>query len=200
MTDSKPYAPSADRNKQAILEALQSVLSGHERIIEIGSGTGQHACHIANAMPRIVWQPTELGEKLTGIQQWIDDSGCTNVLTPVILDLASNNTPLEGVSVCYTANTLHIVSWKLVQSLFQYAASVLDESGKLIVYGPFRINGQHTSEGNRSFDKQLRASDPHSGIRELGELNQLANLHEFNNATVIDMPANNKLMYWSKLK
>lgn len=200
MTDSKPFAPSADRNKQAILEALQSELSGHERIVEIGSGTGQHACHIANAMPHILWQPTELADKLPGIEQWIHDSGCTNVLTPVVLDLASDNTPLEGASVCYSANTLHIVSWKLVQALFQYAASLLDERGKLIVYGPFSINGQHTSEGNRIFDEQLRTSDPYSGIRELRELDQLAGLHAFNSATVIDMPANNKLLCWRKLK
>ena len=198
MTDSKPFAPSADRNKQVILEALQSQLSGHERVFEIGSGTGQHACHIASAMPGIVWQPTELADKLPAIQQWIDESDCTNVLPPIVMDLASD-TALEGsASICYSANTLHIVSEGLVQALFKYAAALLENSGKLIVYGPFSINGQHTSEGNRLFDEQLRASDPKSGIRDLNEVNRLASLYGFTEATVIDMPANNKLVCWQK--
>ena len=198
VTDSKPFAPSADRNKQVILEALQSLLTGDERVFEIGSGTGQHACHIASAMPGLVWQPTELADKLPGIERWIEEYKCTNVLPPVVMDLACDIAPLSNASVCYTANTLHIVSWSLVQALFKFAATLLEDKGKLIVYGPFSINGHHTSEGNRLFDEQLRVSDPQSGIRELGELNELACLHKFSEAKIIDMPANNKLLCWQK--
>ena len=198
MTGSKPHSPSADRNKQAILEALQSLLAGDERILEIGSGTGQHACHIGSAMTNIVWQPTELAENLTGIKRWVEDAGCTNVLNPIALDLTSIDTTLKGFDVCFSANTLHIVSWQLVQALFKYAASAVDESGKLIIYGPFTVDGQHNSEGNRLFDEQLRTSDPHSGIRDLNDLNQLASVHGFRSASVVEMPANNKLLCWQR--
>lgn len=198
MNDSKPFAPAADRNKQAILDALETLLSAEEYVVEIGSGTGQHACHIAAAMPGIVWQPSDLADKLAGIQQWIDESACKNILPPVVMNLADHDVPVLKASVCYTANTLHIISWTLVQALFQYAAALLVDGGQLMVYGPFTIGGEHNSEGNRLFDQQLRASDPESGIRDVHELDRFADAHGFSKATVIELPANNRLLVWRR--
>ncbi len=198
MTDIKPCAPSADRNKQVILQALLPLLSDNERIFEFGSGTGQHACHIASALQNIIWQPSELSDKLSGIRQWIADSGCSNILPPVELDLSLQCTSEFVPTMCYSANTLHIVGWKMVEELFRCSASMLSGDGKLIIYGPYKVGGQHTSDGNEAFDEQLRSSDPLSGIRDIAELDELACDVGFLKAEIIDMPANNKLLAWRK--
>ena len=148
MHKNKPFAPSADRNKEAILDTLRVELGDDERVLEYGSGTGQHACHFAQMLPGICWQPSDRADKLPGIQQWISDSACSNILPPIELDLAQTDKPLPSVTACYSANTLHIVSLALVERLFTHAAEVLPESGKLFVYGPFRFEGEHISPGN----------------------------------------------------
>ncbi len=199
MMDPKPCVPAADRNKQAILEALQPLLTSSDRVFEFGSGTGQHACHVAAALPDIVWQPSDLADKLPGIRQWVDESGCSNILPPIELDLASACIPEFRASVCYSANTLHIVSWTLVQEMFRCSASLLGDDGRLFSYGPFKFDGQHTSDGNQAFDQQLRASDPLSGIRDVVELDELASDHGFSSATVMAMPANNQLLCWTRV-
>jgi len=199
----KPFAPSADRNKQAILTALQNELSENDLVFEFGSGTGQHICHFAAHLPTIHWQPSDLADKLPGIRQWIEESGCTNILTPIELDLHSMQPPeLKAdlnVSVCYSANTLHIVSWSLVEKLFIQSAKILAEGGKLCIYGPFSFDGKHTSEGNVQFNQQLRRSDPQSGIRDLTDLDKIARRHSYSSARITPMPANNHLLIWDRL-
>lgn len=198
MSEPKPCAPAAERNKQAIQLALQKILRTGEQVFEFGSGTGQHACHIAAAMPELVWQPSDLDDKLAGIRQWIAESGCNNILPPVKLDLSDTSLPSYKASVCFSANTLHIVDWDQVTQLFRSSAAMLDDGGKLCIYGPYRFNGQHISAGNDQFDKSLRTSDPASGIRDIVDLNKLAQGIGFSEATVIDMPANNHLLVWER--
>jgi len=147
-------------------------------------------------MPNIRWQPSDLADKLPGIRQWIAESGCTNIADPLELDISARVTPDIQVSDCYTANTLHIVSWPHVVKLFSHAAKLLDNQGSLFAYGPFKVNAQHTSEGNRQFDEQLRASEPTSGIRHLEDLNELAVEQGMKPADRIQMPANNFLLRW----
>ena len=200
MTLQKPFAPSAERNKQAILEALQLELSANDRVFEFGSGTGQHICHFATNLPEVLWQPSDLADKLTGIRQWIAESGCSNILPPLELDLGATQHPEMNVSVCYSANTLHIVNWALVEQLFKYSAMLLGDKGKLCIYGPYAFNGEHISDGNRQFDQQLRAADPRSGIRDTTDLDQLAQLNGYAPARVISMPANNHLLIWDRCR
>lgn len=200
MNNNKPFAPSADRNKDAILEVLRKELSADERVLEYGSGTGQHACHFAQALPGICWQPSDMADKLPGIQQWINDADCSNVLPPIEIDLAQADKPLPVATACYSANTLHIINQKLVELLFTHAAKVLPKNGKLIIYGPFRFDGQHISPGNEAFDQKLNRENPGGGIRDVTELDHLATLINFSPARIIPMPSNNHLLIWEKCR
>jgi len=192
----KPFAPAAERNKQAVLDALLMELSANDVVLEFGSGTGQHLCHFAARLPEVSWQPTDLADKLPGIQQWIEESGCSNIMPPLEFDIATAQTPALHVSVCYSANTLHIVSWPLVEQLFMHSKNLLESGGKLCVYGPYSFDGEHVSDGNRQFDQQLRSADPYSGIRDRNDLDQLAREYGFSPARIISMPANNHLLIW----
>lgn len=198
MTSDKPFAPSAERNRQAILDALRPLLSDDELVLEFGSGTGQHICHFAPQLPTVRWQATDRADKLPGMQQWIDECNCPNILPPQELDLSADVAPMAGVTTCYSANTLHIVSWPLVEALFTLAARTLANGGKLCVYGPFMFNGEHISDGNRQFDQHLRAGDPESGIRDVNDLDQLAVEHGFSAARINPLPANNHLLVWER--
>ncbi len=198
MNAGKPISPSADRNKQAILEALQCEVNTGDLVFEFGSGTGQHICHFGARLPQVRWQPSDLADKLPGMRQWIGESDCTNILTPVELDLNSGQLPEMKASVCYSANTLHIVSWLLVEKIFKSAAMMMLEGGKLCIYGPFIFEGKHVSDGNRVFDQQLRSADPLSGIRDVNDLNLIAQQNTFLPARIIPMPANNHLLIWDR--
>ena len=197
MSSTKPYSPAAERNREAILDALRQTLAPDEHVFEIGSGTGQHACHISRAMPGIQWQPSDLAEKLPGIRQWIADEGGPNLLQPVEFNLSDCDDHPYTATACYTANTLHIVNWHQVQILFKAAARILHNGGPLCIYGPFMIDRKHTSEGNRLFDQQLKAENRMSGIRDVADLDKLASNSGFSEVNVIDMPSNNKLLVWN---
>lgn len=198
MPTQKPFAPSADRNRHAILSVLQQELSDKDRVLEIGSGTGQHICHFAAHQPDIQWFPSDRAEKLPGIRQWITDCACTNINDPLALELGIAAPRLPAVNVCYTANTLHIVSWSLVQALFELAGHLLPSNGKLIVYGPFRFNGDFGTPGNRDFDAHLRQGDPQSGLREVEELETLALEQRFSPSRRVSMPSGNHLLIWQR--
>lgn len=198
MSCQKPFAPSADRNRAAIRDALSQELSPTDHVFEFGSGTGQHACHIAANHPEITWQPSDLPDKLIGIEQWIKESGCSNILPPIAMDLAGELPAGQIATLCYCANVLHIVSWPLVQRLFLHAAALLQTHQKLCIYGPFMFNGAYTSEGNQRFDETMRGDNDYQGLRDITKLNLLAETTGFLNATMINMPANNHLMVWTK--
>jgi len=191
-----PFSPSADRNKEPILSVLTRELSGSKIVLEIGSGTGQHACFFAGALTDIVWQPTELAENITGITRRINLSGLTNVSEPVVLDVNNQTWPINNADVCFTCNTFHIVSIDSVRSIFKGCASVLGDAGKLCVYGPFTIDGKHVSPSNIDFDQWLRDSDPNSGVRDLSELDEIALSFGYTTCRRIEMPANNFIVVW----
>ena len=197
MSSDKPYSPAAERNREAILDALRQTFTPDEHVFEIGSGTGQHACHISRAMPGIRWQPSDLAEKLPGIRQWIAEEGAANLLEPVEFDLSNCDNHSHTATACYTANTLHIVSWLQVQNLFKASALILRNGGPLCIYGPFMVDRKHTSDGNRDFDRQLKAEDRNRGIRDVADLDKLASNAGFSEVRVTDMPANNKLLVWN---
>lgn len=198
MNSTKPFAASADRNKEAILDALKIELINAETVFEFGSGTGQHIAHFARHLPHIQWQPSDLSDKLPGMQQWFEESACPNILPPITLDLSTSQPPAMQVSACYSANTLHIISWPLVEQMFRQSAQLLSAGGKLCIYGPFRFSGKALGDGNRAFDTQLRNSDPLSGIRNVDDLNDVAADNGFTQARELPLPANNHLLIWDR--
>lgn len=192
----KQFSPSADRNKDAILACLEPEIAGATTVLEIGSGTGQHICHFGAQLPSLTWIPSDLKPNLPAVKTRVQEVGLPNVLDPIELDVNQLPWPVQHVDVCYTCNTLHIMSLDSVKSFFQGCQQVLGRGGKMCVYGPFSIAGKHTADSNARFDKMLRLSDPLSGVRDLTDLNKLAVEHHFNSARIIEMPANNLLVVW----
>lgn len=192
---SLPFAQAAEQNKQVILQAVASYLRG--RVLEIGSGTGQHAVYFASQMPSLVWQTSDLQPGLPGIQSWIDDSGLENLPTPLLLDV-NGDWPDQRYDTIYTANSFHIMDEPAVVNCMAGCGACLHSGGHLIVYGPFNYGGAHTSDSNARFDAMLRASNPASGIRDVDWLQQLAQAADLELHADIAMPANNRSLIWQK--
>lgn len=198
---SLPFSEACERNKGPILDVLQRWLGHHAGVVlEIGSGTGQHAVHFARNLPRLSWQPTERLEQLAALAARIEVEGSCNLLAPVELDVEQYDWPCDrdSVDAVFTANTLHIVSWPQVQALFHGAGVVLRDEGMLIVYGPFRYGGQFTSHSNAVFDEALRSRDPLSGIRDFEAVDALAAAQGLRLVEDCAMPANNQALVWRR--
>jgi len=197
----KPYSQACENNKQPILEKLIEAFSDTQQVLEIGSGTGQHASFFGGHLPHLHWQTSDLSVNHEGINQWINDSGCTNVSAPIELDLNESWSLSEKgliVDGLYTANTLHIVSWNLVVKFFAGISENLNTNAKVCIYGPFNYDGKFTSESNASFDLWLKDRDPNSGIRDMEAILSLA---EEAGLSLLDdhaMPANNRLLVFIK--
>lgn len=194
----KPVAAAAEQNKAPIANALQTILRSGDLVLELGSGTGQHACHFAREFPDISWQPTELGALLPVIDLWIRDEGSDNILRPIELDASLQYWPVESADVVYTANTLHIVSAATIERMFLGAGSVLHAEGRFCAYGPFMLNGEHTADSNAEFDRALKQNDPASGVRDMVWLDSLAVANGMQAAELVPMPANNFLAVWRR--
>lgn len=191
-----PFSEACERNKGPILEILRSLLAGCSTVLEIGSGTGQHAVHFAHYMPHVTWQPTDRGEYLAGLVARIRQQGSPNLLLPLELDVSQPAWPDVVSDSVYSANTLHIMSWTEVEAFFRGIGRVLGPGGKLAIYGPFRYRGAFTSESNAHFDRALRERDPASGIRDFEAVDALAAAQQFELLTDHAMPANNQLLAW----
>jgi dTMP kinase len=190
-----PFASAAARNAAPILAVLQAELQ-RGRLLEIGSGSGQHALQFANALPEVEWQCSDLAAALPALGERVASSGLPNLAPPVPLDVAVGPWPTGPFDAVYSANTLHIMRWPEVEQMFAGVAAVLRPGGKLLIYGPFHRNGEATSEGNRAFDQSLREEDPLRGIRDAAELDRLAAAHGLTLDADIPMPANNALRIW----
>ena len=190
-----PFASAADENKQVILEALRPYLLGD--LLEIGSGTGQHAVHFCRELPRLRWQPSDLEHCLAGIRARIAASGLENLAPPLPLDVLGN-WPERSYDTVYSANTFHIISEQAVAACIEGAAGCLCAGGHFAVYGPFNYGGRYTSDSNARFDAMLRASDPASGIRNFETLNALAERAGLEIEADLAMPANNRCLVWKK--
>lgn len=195
----KPFSDACERNRAPILTVLRKILPVQGRVLEIGSGTGQHAVYFGAALPGIIWQTSDLPENHAGIRAWIEESALPNVLPPVVLDVSDAAWPVTVADAVFSANTLHIVSWPEVEALFAGTGRVLAAGGTLCVYGPFSYGGQHTAESNARFDDFLRRRDPASGIRDFEAVDQLAQTNGLVLMRDFAMPANNRLLVWRKL-
>ena len=189
---------ACERNKGPILEILSGALARSRKVLEIGSGTGQHATHFAAHLPHLVWQPSDTGDYLTGLRERISREGTPNLRAPLELDVRDLPWPVEPVDAVFTANTLHIMSWDAVKDLFRGIGAVMSEPGVLCIYGPFRYRGRFTSASNAEFDRYLRARDPASGIRDFEEVNTLSSEQGLALLADYPMPANNQFMIWHK--
>jgi cyclopropane fatty-acyl-phospholipid synthase-like methyltransferase len=189
---------ACERNKAPILEVLRQELARSTRVLEVGSGTGQHAVYFAAALPQLDWQPSELPENLAPLTERIRLEGGTNLRAPIALDVRAAPWPAAPVDAVFSANTLHIMSWGEVREFFRGVAEVLSAPGVLCVYGPFRFAGQHTSDSNLTFDQFLRERDPASGLRDFEALDELAAARGLRFAANHAMPANNRTLVWRR--
>jgi cyclopropane fatty-acyl-phospholipid synthase-like methyltransferase len=199
--DRKPFAPSAERNRDPILEILKRHFSSARRVLEIGSGTGQHAVYFASAFPNTVWQTSDVAASLPGIRRWLEEAQLPNLPPPLLLDINGSwpaVAPLERYDAAFTANTLHIVNWDEVQTLFKKLGGVLAKNAMLAVYGPFNYGERFTSDSNRAFDESLRQRLPGSGIRNFEEVDALAGSIGLALVADYSMPANNHMLVWQR--
>ena len=194
----KPFAPACERNRDPIVAVLKSELAQASSVLEIGSGTGQHAVHFAAAMPHLVWQCSDQAEYLDGIRAWLAEAALPNTPPPLTLDVTADAFPAQRYDAVFSANTLHIMSWLAVQHLFAGLPKVLGEGAKLIVYGPFNYGGRFTSESNAAFDASLREGAPHRGIRDFEAVNELAEGIGLRLLKDFEMPANNRCLVWQQ--
>jgi SAM-dependent methyltransferase len=189
---------AADRNKEPILQILSKELAQAHRVLEIGSGTGQHALHFAAHLPHLSWQPSDTGEYLPALRQRLREHGGSNLRPVIELDVRIHPWPVEEVDAIFSANTLHIMSWSSVEDFFRGIGRVLGKAGVVCVYGPFRYAGRYTSESNARFDEYLHRRDPESGIRDARAVNELARLQGLVPRADHAMPANNQLLIWKR--
>ena len=195
----KPYAPACDRNRDPILAVLKELFATRRRVLEIGSGTGQHAVHFAAALPHLTWQASDREERLPGIRAWLDEARLPNTPAPIALDV-NGAWPAGNFDAVLIANTLHIMGWDEVVRTFAGLPGVIEADATLAIYGPFNYAGRPTSESNAAFDKRLRAEDPRQGLRDAEAVDALARGIGF--ALVEDraMPANNRTLVWRRVQ
>ncbi len=192
----KPYAESCEINKFPILDVLKDVFSDRSRVLEIASGTGQHAVYFGSELPHLTWQTSELVQNHDGIQAWLNEAQLPNVLPPIALDVNDASWPVASVDAIFNANTVHIISWPEVEALFAHIARVIAPGGCVCFYGPYNYGGSFTSESNARFDEWLKSRDPRSGLRDFEAVNQLASSHGLSLVGDIEMPINNRTLVW----
>jgi cyclopropane fatty-acyl-phospholipid synthase-like methyltransferase len=191
----KPYSEACDQNKHYIKAVLEPYLDAGSRVLEIGSGTGQHGLFFASEFPRINWQTSDLAEHLPGIQAWLDDNKLANMPAPIELDVTAD-WPAQEYELLFSANTFHIMNQQQVEHYLLHSVKSLKPGGYLIVYGPFNYNNDYTSPSNERFDGWLKSRDPQSGIKHFEWLDAIAQRAGYRLIDDIAMPANNRTLVW----
>jgi cyclopropane fatty-acyl-phospholipid synthase-like methyltransferase len=193
----KPFAPACERNREPILAVLRHCFADRHEVLEIGSGTGQHAVHFAAAMPWLRWQCTDRAEQLPGIRAWLDEAALPNTPPPIALDV-TGIWPAQRYDAVFSANTLHIMAWPEVEQLFARLPQVTVAGAVLAIYGPFNYGGRYTSDSNAAFDEWLQARGAHMGIRDAEAVDALAAAAGFALLDDVAMPANNRCRIWRR--
>ena len=187
--------PAPERNKGPIADVLERVLLPGHSLLEIASGTGQHAAHFAQRWPELTVHPSDLEpENLRSIGAWVEESQLPNLMQPVALDVRSAPWPVSMVDAIFNANMIHISAWECCIGLLEGAMRHLHPGGYLVLYGPFRIGGRHTAPSNEAFDRGLRARNPRWGVRDLEEVASEAETRGLNLLETVAMPANNQTL------
>lgn len=193
-----PFSPACERNKAPILHALKQHFAGRRRVLELGSGTGQHAVHFAETMPWLVWQASDRAENLPSIKARIDQAGLPNTPPPIRFDVNDKPSLSREFDAAFSANTLHIMSWLEVERCFSAIDELLGDDASLAIYGPFLYGGAFTSPSNAAFDESLKSRDPRMGIRDFADVDALARAAGFRLEADIAMPANNQTLIWRR--
>ncbi|MGB4066311.1 MAG: DUF938 domain-containing protein [Azonexus sp.] len=191
----KRHAPSTEKNREPILAVLREVFADCRNVLEIGSGTGQHAIHFGAHLPHLSWQTSDRPDFLPGIRAWLAEAALPNVLPPHEFDVLGQ-WPNGRYDAVYSANTLHIMSWEAVEAFFAGLPTVLKLGGLLLIYGPFMFNGRHTSDSNAAFDQSLREKAPYQGVRDVAAVDALARQRGLELVEQRAMPSNNFVLLW----
>lgn len=194
----RPFSQACENNKTPIFDFLQQIFAGVSSVLEIGSGTGQHAVFFAPRLPHLIWQPSDVAENLPGIRAWIQQGNASNLRLPIELDVDWPDWPVKPVEGIFSANTLHIMSWDSVGRMFEGIGRTLRPGGVLCLYGPFNYGGAYTSTSNAQFDQWLKRQDPNSAIRHFEQVDALAAAQGLRLETDQAMPANNRLLVWKR--
>lgn len=192
----KPFSESCVQNRDPILAILRTLFTDRRHVLEIGSGTGQHAVYFAADLPHLVWQTADVPQHHPGIQAWLEEAALPNVLPPLALDVNDTAWRSGRYDAVFSANTLHIMGWPEVERFFAGVGAVLGAGGILTIYGPFNYGGHYTSESNARFDAWLKARDPASGVRDFEAVDALARSQGLLLQQDIAMPANNRTLVW----
>jgi len=196
----KRHAPATARNRQPILDVLRPRLPAQGLVLEIASGSGEHVVHFAEALPDLVFQPSDpSAEARASIDDWVQTEGLANVRPAVALDAALESWPIERADAVLCCNMIHIAPWEAAVGLIAGAAGVLADGGTLYLYGPYRRDGRHTAPSNEAFDRDLRQQNPAWGVRDLEAVVSLAAAKGFGPPEIIDMPANNLSLIFKRL-
>jgi SAM-dependent methyltransferase len=195
--DMKRFSDACERNREPILAILKRVFADRRCVLEIGSGTGQHAAYFAAALPYLSWQPSDVAENLPSIRVWREEAQTPRLLEPLELDVDRPFPQVEADAV-FSANTCHIMSWPQVEHMFAGVAALLPAGGVFALYGPFHYAGKPTSPSNAEFDAWLRGRDPQSGVRDFEKIGELAAKHRLGLIEDNAMPANNRLLVFCK--
>lgn len=194
----RPFSQASENNKHAILSVLERYLTSPTRVLEIGSGTGQHGYFFAEQLPQVTWQSSDLTENHEGIKAWIEAYSGDNLLPPFELNVAQFPDDLASFQAVYTANTAHIMSWDQAQQMIRGVGSLLPESGLWIIYGPFNYDGKFTSESNARFNEWLKMQAPHRAIRDFEAICEEAEAAGLALLEDCPMPANNRCLVFRK--
>lgn len=194
----KPFAPASERNAAPILEVLRTEFADCSRILEIGSGTGQHAVRFGAELRHLTWQTSDLERNHPGIRAWIDDAGLDNVLEPLTIDVLDAELTPASYDGVFSANTAHIMCLEAVEGMFELVGQALTKGGVFCLYGPFREHGVFDTESNAAFDRALRHQDPDMGIRDLEALDAFGAEHGLSRVRNYAMPANNRVAVWER--
>ena len=192
------FSEACERNKDPILFHLRKHFAAISSVLEIGSGTGQHAIYFGEQLPHLIWQASDVAENLAAISQRLDQQGPANAVTPIALNVADDPWPVDSAEAIFSANSLHIMSWEQVEHFFRGVGAVLNPGGPLCVYGPFRYGNVYTSDSNAAFDRHLKARDPFSGIRDFEAVDRLAMAQGLRLMVDHAMPANNQMLVWRR--
>ncbi|MFV8570279.1 DUF938 domain-containing protein [Marinobacter sp. SBS5] len=194
MTTDLPFSQACENNKSPILERLREIFDAPGKVLEVGTGTGQHAVHFAKAMPHLQWQPTDHPYAADTCRPRLAQAALPNILPAIELDVATPPWPVESFTWAFSANTTHIMAWEEVEQMFRNIGERLPNDGAFCLYGPFNNQGRYTSESNRQFDQHLKANAAHMGIRNLEDISKLANDVGLTLSEKHAMPANNRLL------
>ncbi len=194
----RPFSQACENNKTPILDILRKHFAQVNYVLEVGSGTGQHAVHFAEQLSHLRWQPADQEDYIAGIECWLQWAALDNILPPLILDV-NQPWPIETTPAIFSANTVHIMSWSEVEKLFLSIKHVLAPQGVFCLYGPFNYGGHYTSDSNANFDRWLKARDPLSGIRDFEAVNSFASAAGLSLLADHTMPANNRCLVWQKV-